>query len=464
MAFHILCIDDDPRFLLGVKISLKKQYQVSTAATIEEGMQVLFNQSVDLVFLDLHLGDKDSISYISQIKRGFPKTDVVMLSGERNPNLIVQAIQEGAVDYLCKPCATEEILAVLEKNFKNRDVKDRYEALIQNYNLTDQQNNQFVGNSPSFTSVLETARRLKGFNTSVLIEGESGTGKELLARHLHTQEENPNRPFIAVNCAAIPENLLESELFGYEQGAYTGASRKKVGRFELANGGDIFLDEINSLKPELQAKLLRVLQEKEFYRLGGTQSIHVNFRIIAAANKNLQQEVMLGHFRQDLLYRLRVISLEMPPLRVRTTDMEALVEHFLLKYARGNVKKTVSGDVMKAFKNYTWPGNIRELENIIQSLIIMTDSEEITKKDLPNWLLNNEAQVSTLDAASHVLNIPELKFGEIQQSLKDFITDMEKAYIRQTIRSFNGNVTEAARKLKVSRSKLYYTLKGDEMI
>jgi DNA-binding NtrC family response regulator len=380
-----------------------------------------------------------------------------MLSGQRDPQMIVAAMQAGASDYLCKPVAVDELVAVIEKNVRNKEVKERYDALIEDMNESLETQN-FIGSSKTFKGVLDQAKQLRGYEANVLIEGESGTGKELLAKFIHRNEGNSKRPFIAVNCAAIPDTLIESELFGHEQGAFTTAIKRKIGKFELANGGDIFLDEINSLKPELQAKLLRILQEKEFYRVGGTQPLQVKFRVISASNVNLSDEVGRGRFRQDLLYRLRVVSLTMPPLRERVEDIEELSFYFLRKHCRPNQLKTLSADVMDQFKKYNWPGNIRELENLIQSLIIMSKTTEIQSTDLPNAV--NAAFVTkqnlTPTSTEHVSSASAL-------SLKEALESVEKELIRKMIAAQNGNVTLAARALKISRSKVYYTLKEREL-
>lgn len=457
---NVLCIDDDPAFLLALKASLKQHYKIYTAVSLESAQEIIINKKIDLVFLDMNLGDENGLDDLKKIKALDPLIDVVMLSGYKDAKSIVEAMKVGACDYLCKPCPAEELIAVIEKNRKNKMVQDRYDALIENMNETLEQP-AFIGKSEAFQALLTNVNKLKGYDASVLIEGASGTGKELLARHIHNLEGNSKRPFIAVNCAAIPDNLIESELFGHEPGAFTGADKRKIGKFELAQGGDIFLDEINSLKLELQAKLLRVLQEKEFYRVGGTQPIKVNVRVISASNADLNLEASRANFRQDLLYRLRVISLCMPLLKDRKEDIPDLIEHFLKKFSKPGAIKTISPDVVNEFVKYDWPGNVRELENLIQSMVIMSDGNVIDLTHMPAWLLKNSS-LKTSDNNFGNFLMP-LTHQEIHYSLKNYMIQVEKQYIRRVIDAKNGNVIEAAKAMKISRSKVYYTLKGEEL-
>jgi two-component system, NtrC family, nitrogen regulation response regulator NtrX len=453
MSYKLLCIDDDPKFLLGIKAVLKKKYTVVTALDWQTGEKELKAENFDIVFLDIGLANQDGIEILKKIKKSYPSSQVLMLTGERDPETIVNAMRFGAADYLCKPLSATEMAVVVEKHLKNKDICDRYDALIENMSQETSSERSFIGKSACFAEIMERADKLVGYDANVLIQGESGTGKELLARHIHQLENDSSRPFITVNCAAIPENLVESELFGHEQGSFTGAIKRKIGKFELASDGDIFLDEINSLKPELQAKLLRILQEKEFYRVGGNQPIKANFRVIAASNANLHELVQSGSFRQDLLYRLHVVALTMPPLRERFEDLPILLEHFMKKHSKFGTQKTVSKLVVDAFKSYNWPGNIRELENLIQSLIIMSQENEITVQDLPEWLKKDETIVEKYDT------MPELRYDSIADSLKDFLGKVEREYMSYVIKNKNGNISEAARSLGVSRSKVYYTLK-----
>ncbi|MBF0104482.1 MAG: sigma-54-dependent Fis family transcriptional regulator [Deltaproteobacteria bacterium] len=311
---------------------------------------------------------------------------------------------------------------------------------------------EIITQSLVMQAVLEKADRLKGHNTNVLIEGESGTGKELLARYLYEIEKNKQRPFIAINCASVPETLIESELFGHERGSFTGADKRKSGKFELAHGGDIFLDEIDSLNPRMQAKLLRVIQEKEFYRVGGNTPLKLRFRVIVATNKCLAAEVKKGNFREDLLYRLKVITFTMPPLRERTGDLAILADYFFKKHG-GERRKSLSRPALKFLQAYSWPGNIRELENLIQALCILVEGAVVEIRHLTDKIIdnNNPDQTFNYDQPDHK------KTTEIKRvmTLKSFVESLEVEYITKIVRMHSGNVTEAARVLGISRSTAY---------
>lgn len=457
--YHILCVDDNPNFLFGLKMALKKQYQVSTETQFGRAMEVIKNDPVDLVLLDVDLGGADGVSLLSKIRELDPSTLVIMLSGERNAETIVRAMRAGAADYLCKPYPTPELKAVIEKNLAHKNERDRSAALLEHYSPSDG-HPKLVGKSAAIQAMVEKAGKLKGYDSSILIEGESGTGKEVLAQYLHSLEDNAKRPFIAVNCAAIPDNLLESELFGHEKGAFTGAIKRKIGKFELAAEGDIFLDEINSLKPDMQAKLLRVLQEKEFYRVGGDKPVKVNVRIIAASNSGLVELVQQGVFRQDLYYRLRVILFEIPALRERIDDLGILVDYFLYRLA--NHSKSLSEQVFEVFRSYQWPGNIRELQNLLESLCIMSDGPVIQVSDLPNWVKANYLKG---DELTDYAQGARLTTEAITGALKDYMRQKEVEYIKRAIRLHNGNVSKTAQILKVSRSTIYNALnrQNDEL-
>lgn len=449
MAYHILCIDDDAEFLLNLKIQLKRNYRVSTAQNLNEGFDSLSDESIDLVLLDVRLGEENGIEGLKKIKSHYPSVDVVMVSGNRDAKLIVSAIRAGASDYLCKPFAFEELEAVIEKMQNIKGMRDRHEALVADMNVNHLQSH-IIGESKVFKDVLAKISCVKGHHANILIEGESGTGKELIARYVHQLENQPNRPFIAVNCAAIPDTLIESELFGHERGAFTGASRRKIGKFELANCGDIFLDEINSLKPELQAKILRVIQEQEIYRVGGTKPIKLQFRVIAATNSHLEEMFQSGSFRMDLYHRLRVLSFKVPPLRERFEDIPLLINSFMEKYSS---KKELSPDVLNKFMEYSWPGNVRELENLIHSLIIMSPGDTIQLADMPNWL-----DKSSETATNKSFDVTQPKMEIVP--LKKFVQLAENKYIKHVMGIKNGDKSRTAKMLGISRSSLYEKIRS----
>lgn len=457
MAYHVLCIDDDAEFLLTLKIQLKKNFPVSTAQNLTEGMEVLEDGGVDLVLLDVRLGAENGIDGLNRIKSEFPAVDVVMLSGNRDPKLIVAALRSGASDYLCKPFAHDELLAVIERTQKLKCLRDKNDELVMDLKSRDMAR-PLIGESKAFKTLLERVRCVRGHGANVLIEGESGTGKELVARFVHELEGDGSRPFIAVNCAAIPETLIESELFGHEKGAFSGAFQRKIGKFELAGDGDIFLDEINSLKPDLQAKILRVLQEKEIYRVGGNVPIRCGFRVIAATNADLGAMVSVGAFRMDLFHRLRVVSFKIPPLRDRPEDIPVLVAHFLAKHGVKGKPREFAPDAMEKIMRYAWPGNARELENLVHSLIIMAPGAVISVRDLPAWLDATQACESLSTAVPAVPVSREERNGEVQP-LKRYVQRAEIDYIREVIRLKEGDKAQTARLLGISRTSLYEKLK-----
>lgn len=454
MAFHILCIDDDAEFLGMLQSILQKEHQVSTALCLKDALPLLKEQFVDLVVLDMNIQDENGLDDLREIKRVAPGTDVVMLTAARDPKEIVKAMQLGAIDYLCKPFNLDEFSAVLMKVKGICAIKDKNTALMSDLN-PPHAHSKFIGVSRSFRVVLEQASRVVGYPANILIQGESGTGKELMARHIHGLEGKPERPFIAINCAAIPEGLIEAELFGYEKGSFTGATHRKIGKFELANGGDIFLDEISCLRLDLQSKILRVLQEQEIVRVGGNASIKVNFRVIAATNDHLETRVQRGEFRMDLYHRLRVISLQMPALRDRVDDIPLLVSHFLDKFSKTGNCKRISADALRRLQQYSWPGNIRELENIIQSLVILTPDEIIDAHHLPRWTGGSVVQQTETN-----IRLPDLNGGpQSAPPLKDFLRDMERQYIQFMLEAFNGDKTRAADGLNMGRTTLYGKLR-----
>ncbi|MBI2982512.1 MAG: sigma-54-dependent Fis family transcriptional regulator [Deltaproteobacteria bacterium] len=446
MKLHLLLVDDDPSFCEFVRIGLQKDYRLTISHDLVGLFAALEKARFDLLLLDVGLGEENGIESLRKIKHQQPDLDVVMVSGYKEPKKIVEAIKSGASDYLTKPFEIEELIAVIEKIRPVQVLKERHAALVEGMNEGFK---TIIGKSPSFLSVLETARKVKGKQVPIFIEGASGTGKELLAKQIHRQENNPKRPFIALNCAAIPENLLESELFGHERGSFTGASDRKIGKFELAHGGDIFLDEISCLKLDLQAKLLRVLQEREVTRLGGEKPMRLDFRVIAATNENLGKLAGEGKFREDLFHRLRVITLRLPTLQERAEDIPCLIDYFLEKHDPDG-QRTLSADAIDILEAYSWPGNIRELENLIQSLVILVPDNPINREDLPEWIIKKN-RVKDSVAKPDLDNIV---------SLKSYVDGAEKAYVERTLEVAQGDKTKAASLLGIGRSSLHERLKN----
>ena len=453
MNMHILAIDDDPSFLLFLKVNLEKIYKISLARDMNSA-EVLFKANgIDLILLDIGLGEENGLELLQRIKQNCHSVDVVMVTGHKDPKFVMEAVKLGASDYLVKPFEVEELIATIEKIRPVRDLREKQAALFADINEASNKN-PMLGESPAFKDLLSKANRLKGHSANVLIEGESGTGKELLARYIHRLEENPNRPFIAVNCAAIPENLLESELFGHEKGSFTGAHQRKIGKFELASGGDIFLDEISCLKWDIQPKILRALQEREINRVGGNEPIKVDCRVISATNENLEKLVDEGKFRRDLFHRLRVVPFTMPSLDQRKDDIPLLAKTFLKKFATKD-RWSFEPSAMQALKDYYWPGNIRELENLIQSLIVLATGPEIKLSELPDWVFRRKNSETAKPFGD--LNLP-VSTTEIIP-LKECATKAEMAYIKRVLELTRGDKSKAATLLNISRSSLHDRLR-----
>lgn len=449
---RILCIDDDRDFLTGVRMQLKGTFYITMANSIDEGLGVLQSQPIDLVLLDIDLNGESGIAGIGRIKSAHPYVDICMLSGQREPRTVVKAIRAGAVDYMTKPFELDDLMAVVERTLSTRRVREHYAALVETQN-TDGSRKDIVHRSEPIRRLLTQADQLRGHKANVLVVGETGTGKELFARYVHRLEGDARRPFIAVNCAAIPEHLLEAELFGAEAGSYTGAVKRRIGKFELADGGDIFLDEIGSLKLDLQAKILRVLQEKEFSRLGGNDVIDADFRVISATNEPLEEKVSRGTFRMDLYHRLRVIQFSMPPLRERVEDIPALADHFLAKYARDGGGKAFSPGAMSRLMAYHWPGNVRELANVVQSLTILAPGDVIDENAFPSWVMNG----CRSDDKGASIHLPTT--DKNVSALKDYVSRAEQHYISYALRAYSGDKSKAARAMGLGRTTLYAKMK-----
>ena len=452
---RLLFIDDDSDFLIGMKMLLAEDYAMLTAQSIAEGLAVLESQDVDLVLLDVGLGDENGLAGIRRIHSVHPSVGVCMLSGLRDPKTVVRAIRAGAIDYLTKPLDATELAEILEKAMASRDALERREALWRAQGCASAQEVELVYRSVKMRKVIEEADRVRGHSANVLIVGKTGTGKEVLARYINKGANGGKRPFVAVNCAAIPEHLLESELFGHEAGAFTGANRRRIGKFEVADGGDIFLDEISTMKLDLQVKLLRVLQEKEFARLGSNVPIKADFRAISASNQSLTELLDKGAFRSDLYHRLRVMEISIPPLCERIDDIPLLVDHFLGKFANGGAKKTISETAMARLMEHTWPGNVRELANVIQTLTIYTQSDRIDESAFPPWLLAGAARPRAADQS----NVAPAALSLAGTNFKDYVKDAERRYIQYTLDQNEGDKSKTARDLNMGRTTLYMKLR-----
>ncbi len=439
--FRLLIVDNEARMCHLLKTYLEtNQIAVETALSGEEALKKFEEKSFDIVVTDLKMPGKSGLDVLVAIKEKSPETDVLLMTAYATAQTAVEAMKRGAYDYLIKPFDFEELRLKIDRilgqkklQAENRGLKER---LAQHYSFEN-----IVGASPGMRAVFRLVEKVAATDTTVLIRGESGTGKELIAQAIHQKSTRPQDPFVAVNCAAIPENLLESELFGYEKGAFTGADRRKPGRFELAGKGTIFLDEIGDLSPALQAKLLRVLQNRTFERLGGVESIPVRARVIAATNRDLEAAVRSGAFREDLYYRVNVFPIVLPPLRERKEDIPRLVRHFLKRAGRPEIK--IEPQFLQKLEAYHWPGNVRELENVLERAIILSDGKILSVEELPPHIKGDVSSKS---------GFPELTDEGIQ------LEEMERLLIRKALEKAGGNKTRAAQLLGITRRKLYSML------
>ncbi len=381
----ILIVDDEKNYLLILEDLLSEEgYEVVTAESGERGLEIVSEYELDAVITDMRMPGMDGMALLERVHLQHPDLPIIMMTAYGSVEKAVEAMRKGAFDYILKPFKNEELKLTVRK------AVDHYQLIKRNRYLTRelQERYQFgsiIGKSASMQRIYQLIEKVAPSKATVLITGESGTGKELIARAIHFNSPRCDQPFITVNCGALPENLLESELFGHERGAFTGAVNLRKGRFELAHEGTLFLDEISEMSPPLQVKLLRVLQEMEFERVGGSQTLKVDVRVVAASNRNLKTEVANRSFRSDLYYRLNVVHVHLPPLKERTDDIPLLVNHFLAKYAQPDNRPqiTLEPEALRLMLDYSWPGNVRELENVIERALILANGEKITARDLP---------------------------------------------------------------------------------
>jgi two-component system response regulator HydG len=431
----LLVADDDPGLRESLERTLTREgYRVVLASDGRAALERVQAGGVDLIVTDLKMPGLTGLELLRAAKAIMPDVDVILLTAFGTVEEAVKAMKDGAYDFLTKPFRREQLIKLIDKALERRDLIEQNRALKKQ--LDDlRAKGQMIGASPSWRRMLTLVEQTADSSATILIQGESGTGKELVARTIHERSARRNGPFVAVNCAALPETLLESELFGYEKGAFTGAAGRKEGRFELANGGTLFLDEVGDLSLVTQPKILRVLQEGEFERLGGTRTLQVDVRIVAATNQDVAEMVKEKRFREDLYYRLNVITIRVPPLREHPEDIRVLAQHYLRVYGAKNGRKLegFTGEAIDRLEAYAWPGNVRELENVIERSVLLARKDRIDAEDLPEEVMG--VKRPPRDAILELIGTP--------------LADIEQRLLDETLRITGGNKTQAAKLLGI---------------
>ncbi|MDQ7032773.1 MAG: sigma-54 dependent transcriptional regulator [Desulfonauticus sp.] len=456
MMSRILIVDDEQDIRFSLKGILEDEgYEVLEAASGEEGLQ-LFTQ-VDLVFLDIWLPQKDGLEVLQEMRKQKPELPVVMISGHGTIETAVRAIKLGAYDFIEKPLSLEKILLVTEKGLElarlreeNKELRLRLGSKV----------SEITGNSKVIKELRRLIEQVAPTDAWVLITGENGTGKEIVARSIHKKSKRAHKPLVAVNCAAIPEELIESELFGHEKGAFTGAVEAKKGKFELADGGTLFLDEIGDMSLKTQAKILRILQEQKFERVGGNKTIQVNARVIAATNKNLEEEIQKGNFRQDLYFRLKVFPLEVPPLRHRKEDIPLLIKEFGEIFCQEHNFKPVqfSEEAISVLKQYSWPGNVRELKNFVERMYILYQGKVVYPEDLPPDYYNHYQKIK------QGCSLEDDFINKFSENFKQARSEFERYFLKTKLKQVGGSVSELGKKIGLERTYLYRKLRAYNLL
>ncbi len=449
-AYKILVVDDEADMVETCrKILERKQYTVSTAADGQAALETIRAQRFDVVIADLRMPGLDGIEILREAKRANLDTAVIIITAYSSIETALKAVREGAFDYIPKPFSMEQLEVAVERCLEYQRLQEENKRLQRQireaYDFS-----RIVGKSPQITQVLETVGRVVETDANLLLYGESGTGKELIARAVHVNSPRGNHAFVPIDCASLPENLLESELFGYEKGAFTGAFTMRRGLIEYAHGGTLILDEVGDLTPTIQAKLLRVLQERQFRRIGGRELLDVDVRLISATHRNLEEMVRQGLFREDLFYRLNVVSICIPPLRERAEDIPLLARHFLEEF-RTPMRKPIDGistAAMMLLQRYPWPGNIRELRNVIERAVSLVETNQITPLDLPEAVLCLAERCAKFST--------EANFHQAKQQV---IREFERGYLESCLRLTQGNVSAAATHAGMPRSAFYRLMK-----
>lgn len=449
-----MIIDDEPLMRITVQDALIAEgYQVTSAETGEKGLRLLRENSVDILITDLRLPDQDGLQILREMRAVHPETQVIIITAYGSIDSAVTAMKEGAVDYLTKPFTIEELLHVIHRLLRLRQLEE------ENLRLREKIEERFgleglVGKSPQMQKIYDLIETVSQTDATVLIQGESGTGKEMVANAIHFKSLRKNGPFLKVNCSALPETLLESELFGHEKGAFTGAIRQRKGRFEMADGGTLFLDEIGELSPGVQVKLLRVLQERQFERVGGNETLSVNVRLLCATQKDLKKEIQQGDFREDLYYRLNVVPIQLPPLRERREDILLLADHFIGKISKKMGKEItgLSQEAKTLLLKYPFPGNIRELENMLERAIALLKGKVIQAGDLPEEVCGGTVPIQTLCEKIRA-----------SKPLATAVSLFEREYIQSVLAKTKGKKGQAAELLGISRKTLWEKIKELEI-
>ena len=449
----ILVVDDEISMRKFFEVTLKREgYRVVCADSVAEGCTAIASETYDLLLSDIKLGDGQGLELLARSKKKDSDIPVIMMTAYASPETAVEAMKLGAVDYLTKPFNVDEVRVVVRNNLRTRSIIEENKSLKRQLSV---QKPKMIYKSERMASLIATLKRVARLDTTILVTGESGTGKELFMRSIHDMSPRAKAPYISVNCGALPESLFESELFGYEKGSFTGADTQRMGLFEAAHGGTLFLDEIGEMPLKMQIKLLRVLQEKTIRRVGGTQEIAVDFRLLSATNRNLEEEVKQNNFREDLFYRINVVPISLPPLRQRREDIMPLVKHFIERFcAQCNEEpKEISPDVIRQFDRYNWPGNVRELENTMERLVALVPDKNIKMTDLPN----NIADCREAD------DLPDMHIPATGMDLEAYLDQVRFRFMKKSLEMTGGVQSKSCELLGMTfRSFRYYLSKARE--
>ena len=444
----ILIVDDEKAARYGMKKLLEKDnYLVYEAKDGTDAIQIIKTQHPSLVFLDINMPQLDGMKTMEMINAMKPPPLVVIVTAYGSEKIAVEAMKKGAYDYVAKPYEIDELRIIAKNAFEKISLQEENARLRLEIGRLEGLG-EIIGQSEAIKEVFDRIEKVGTTDVTVLIEGESGSGKELVARELHKRSKRRNEPLIIMNCAAVPETLIESELFGHEKGAFTGAAERRSGKFELANKGTIFLDEIGDMSISTQSKLLRVLQEQKFERLGGAETLAVDVRIISATHRDLEEEIEEGRFREDLYYRIKVVNIKIPPLRHRKEDIPLLVNRFIQYFSEEHQKRivSISNEAMKILISYNWPGNVRQLKNVIESALVLANNEILDTTDLPEEIKHPENNAMTLKNVDYNLSFRDAK--------KLLIENFERDFIKKKLEEFSGNISRTAEALDMHRQNL----------